>query len=83
MESFNGRLRDELLAIEEFATLLEAQVVVEAWRLEYNTQRPHSRLGWHSPAAYPARWREQQPAGPSLQMDSFPGAGQMASVAMR
>jgi len=63
VESFNGRLRDELLAIEEFGTLLEAQVVIEAWRGEYNTQRPHSSLGWLSPAAYAERWREQQPAG--------------------
>ena len=62
MESFNGRLRDELLAIEEFGTLLEAQVVIEAWRVEYNTQRPHSNLDWFSPAAYAERWREQQPA---------------------
>ncbi len=44
VESFNGRVRDELLNIEEFATLLEAQVVVEAWRVEYNTYRPHSSL---------------------------------------
>ena len=37
VESFNGRVRDELLDVEEVATLLEAQVVVEAWRIEYNT----------------------------------------------
>ncbi len=63
IESFNGRLRDELLAVEEFGTLLEAQVVIEEWRVEYNTQRPHSSLGWLSPAAYSERWRELQPAG--------------------
>jgi len=40
VESFNGRVRDELFNVEEFATLLEAQVVVEAWRIEYNTYRP-------------------------------------------
>jgi len=45
VESFNGRLRDELLAIEEFGTLLKAQVVIEAWRGEYKTQRPHSSPG--------------------------------------
>ncbi len=39
------------------------QVAAEAWRGEYNTQRPHSSLGWLSPAAYAERWREQQPAG--------------------
>ena len=40
VESFNGHVRDELLNIEEFGSLLEAQVVVEAWRIEYNTYRP-------------------------------------------
>ena len=50
-ESFNGRPRDELLAMEEFGTLLEAEVVVEAWRVEYNTHRPHSSLDWLCPAA--------------------------------
>lgn len=63
VESFNGRLRDELLAVEQFGSLLEAQVVIEDWRVEYNTQRPHSSLGWLSPAAYAERWREQQTVG--------------------
>ena len=49
VESFNGRARDELLNVEEFANLTEASVVVEAWRIEYNTYRPHSR----SPALRP------------------------------
>ena len=40
IESFNGRVRDELLNAEEFGSLLEAEVVVEAWRVEYNTYRP-------------------------------------------
>ena len=62
-DQFNGRLRDELLAVEEFGTLPEAQVVIEEWRGEYNTQRPHSSLGWLSPAAYAKRWRELQAAG--------------------
>ena len=44
VESFNGRARDELLNIEEFGSLIEAQVVVEAWRIEYNTYRPHGAL---------------------------------------
>jgi putative transposase len=45
-------VRDELLGVEAFATLLEAQVVTEGWRIEYNTTRPHSSLGWLAPAAY-------------------------------
>jgi len=52
VESFGGRVRDEVLGVEAFATLLEAQVVIEDWRIEYNTTRPHSSLGWLAPAAY-------------------------------
>jgi putative transposase len=43
-ESFNSRVRDEHFSVEEFATLREAQVLTEAWRIEYNTYRPHSSL---------------------------------------
>ena len=46
LESFNGKLRDELLNGEIFDTLLEAQVLVERWRRHYNTVRPHSALGY-------------------------------------
>lgn len=49
-ESFNGRLRDELLDGEIFHTLMEAQVLIEAWRRHYNTARPHSALGYRPPA---------------------------------
>ena len=49
-ESFNGKLRDELLAREQFDTLLEAKVLVERWRRTYNTIRPHSSLGYRPPA---------------------------------
>lgn len=49
-ESFNGKLRDELLNGEIFYTLQEAQTVIEAWRIEYNTKRPHSALGYRPPA---------------------------------
>ena len=63
VESFNSRARDELFNVEEFATLLEAQVVVEAWRIEYNTYRPHSSLGDLTPAEYAASWTSTtQPA---------------------
>ena len=64
VESFNGRARDELLNIEEFGTLLEAQVVIEAWRVEYNTYRPHSSLGGLTPAEYAEQWTINQPALP-------------------
>jgi putative transposase len=52
VESFNGRVRDELLNVEELASLTVAQAVVEAWRIEYNTYRPHSALGGLTPAEY-------------------------------
>ena len=50
VESFNGKLRDELLNGELFYTLHEARVIVEGWRQRYNTQRPHSALGYRPPA---------------------------------
>jgi putative transposase len=62
VESFNGRVRDELLNIEEFGSLLEAQVIVEAWRIEYNTYRPHGALGGLTPTEVrTARTTEHQP----------------------
>ena len=48
-ESFNGKLRDELLNGEIFYTLTEAQVLIERWRQHYNTVRPHSSLGYRPP----------------------------------
>lgn len=60
IESFNGKLRDELLDGEIFDTLYEAKVLVERWRWEYNTIRPHSSLGYRPPApeAIKPRWIE-------------------------
>ena len=49
-ESFNGRLRDELLNGEVFYTLKEAQTIIEQWRNHYNHIRPHSSLGYKPPA---------------------------------
>jgi len=48
-ESFNSKLRDELLNQELFYTLKEAQILVERWRVHYNTVRPHSSLGYNPP----------------------------------
>ena len=50
IESFNGKLRDELLNLEIFTTLEEAKVLIERWRKEYNQVRPHSSLGYRPPA---------------------------------
>ena len=49
-ESFNGKLRDELLNGEIFCSLKEAKVLIEQWRHHYNTVRPHSSLGYRPPA---------------------------------
>lgn len=57
VESFNGRLRDELLNETLFRSLPHARIVLEAWRADYNTSRPHSRLGWLTPQAYAATRR--------------------------
>ena len=60
-ESFNGKLRDELLNVEIFDTLLEAKVLIERWRKEYNTIRPHRALGYIPPATEARRaWPHQE-----------------------
>lgn len=60
VESFNSRLRGECLAVEQLDSLLEAQVVISDWRIDYNHHRPHSALGMLPPAAYAAQ--QPQPA---------------------
>jgi putative transposase len=53
-ESFNGKFRDECLSLEWFRSRAEAKVVIEAWRRHYNEVRPHSKLGYLTPAAFAA-----------------------------
>ena len=55
-ESFNSKLRDELLNGEIFYSLAEAKVIIEAWRRHYNTERPHSSLGYRPPAPEAVQW---------------------------
>ncbi len=57
VESFNGRLRDELLNETLFRSVAHAGAELAAWRTDYNTSRPHSRLGWLTPQAYAATRR--------------------------
>ena len=52
IESFNGRFRDECLHEHWFTTLAHAQALIEAWRCEYNEERPKKGLGWLTPALY-------------------------------
>jgi putative transposase len=62
VESFGGRVRDELLAVEALSTLLEVGVLVQNWRIEDNTVRPHSALGYRTPAEYATTWTTNYPA---------------------
>lgn len=55
-ESFNTKLRDELLNREIFYSLAEAKIVIESWRKHYNTKRPHSSLGYRPPAPEAVQW---------------------------
>ncbi len=59
-ESFNGRFRDECLNQHWFASLEEARQTIEAWRIDYNTERPHRGLGQQTPAAWEAAWTPPQ-----------------------
>lgn len=63
VESYGSRMRDELLAIEQFASLLEAQVLVGDWRTEYNTYRVHSALHGLTPSDYAEQWRQTNQSG--------------------
>lgn len=57
LESFNGKLRDECLNAHWFGSLKEARVMIETWKEDYNTTRPHSALGNQTPAVYGQRQR--------------------------
>jgi len=69
IESFNGKLRDELLDCEIFETLLEAKVLAEDFRIDYNTYRPHSSLGYLAPTKFAEKWLVKE-AGLSELVDS-------------
>ena len=66
VESFNGRLRDECLNEHVFMTLVEVRQIVEAWRIDYNTVRPHGRLGRLPPAVFGATRRPEEQRGGTL-----------------
>ena len=80
IESFNARLRDELLNGEIFCTLREAQIVIESWRRHYNTIRPRASIGYKPPApevfvpvfaAWPAALRRTAPPATLAQRPSL------------
>jgi len=66
VESFNARLRDELLDVEEFSTLAEAQVLAADYRDEYNANHHHSALGMMAPARFAASWQRTGEANPTV-----------------
>jgi putative transposase len=87
VESFNGRLRDELLNETLFSSIVHARVILAEWRADYNANRPHSRLGWMTPLAYAATL-VPAPGRAATQRGSFaprPGAhpAQMGSTQQR
>jgi putative transposase len=72
IESFNGRLRDELLNETLFRSLPHARAILEAWRRDYNETRPHSKLGWMTPAAYASSIGSDPGRGAALRQGSAP-----------
>ena len=67
-ESYHARLRDELLDREEFGTLLQARGMLGIWREQYNNERPHSALGYMTPAGFAQRCRGAGPGSAALRL---------------
>jgi transposase InsO family protein len=72
VESFNGKLRDELLNGELFLSLAEARWVIDRWRLDYNHHRLHSSIDYQTPAAFAARCSSSVRPTASLQKNTGP-----------
>jgi putative transposase len=72
VESFGSRIRDELLAVEQFSCLAEARVMVADWRHDYNHHRPHSSLGRVPPARFAAGWHPEN-GRPATHTDTSEG----------
>lgn len=66
VESFNGRMRDELLNETVFSSLPQARAAIAAWVTDYNTTRPHSALGYQTPAAHAAKFTAMGPSSPPV-----------------
>ncbi len=70
IESFNGRFREECLDQSWFASLAEAKRIIEAWRLDYNSHRPHTSLRMRTPAAFAAARPFAKPLRPQPALDA-------------
>jgi transposase InsO family protein len=71
-ESFHSRLRDELLNVEDFVSVAEAKVFAERWQVDYNHRRPHSSLGYRTPAEFAAACRKCRSATLRGTCDTLP-----------
>lgn len=60
IDSFNGRLRDECLNVNQFTSIEDAKAKIEVWRVDYKQRRPHSSLGHLTPNEYAARRQEHR-----------------------
>jgi putative transposase len=72
VESFGSRVRDELLTVELFSCLIEARVLIEDWRQDYNHHRPHSALGMMAPTRFATGYREGPPRGRARRHQTAP-----------
>ena len=70
-ESFNARLRDECLSTTWFTSLAEVRCTVEAWRVDYNEQRPHSSLDYQTPRAFAQAWHATNPIHPTPELSQL------------
>ena len=81
VESFHGRLRDECLNVSWFWNLFDARRQIAAWRMEYNSERPHSALGYLTPAEFAARAASPSPASNITRLGlgkGYPGGSAVA-----
>src|SRR4051794_3690592 len=79
MESFNGKLRDECLNEQVFSSLAQARRIIECWRIDYNTARPHSSLNYQPPEEFAANWRAVSQQSPPDAAPA-PATGRTAAV---
>ena len=80
-ESFNGKFRDQFLDGELFYSLQEAKVLIEHWRIHFNTTRPHRSIGRRPPA--PAAWVPHSPLSQALHNSIFPPVPTPQEIAQR
>lgn len=84
IESFNERLRDDCLNVHQFASLAQAQAIIEAWRVNYNQRRPHSSLGHLTQVSLSHNVRDNGPPKPPsysrFTLSSFSGDTSMEEV---